>query len=44
MPELLVRALASVSSCAVVGLDGALVDAEVDISNAAPMFGIGSHS
>src|SRR5574337_1514560 len=32
--------LAKVSSCAVVGLDGALVDVEVDISNGMPGFTI----
>ncbi len=30
--------LAKVSSCAIVGLDGALVDVEVDISNGQPGF------
>jgi len=32
--------LAKVISCAVVGLDGALVDVEVDISNGQPGFTI----
>ena len=32
--------LAKVTSCAVVGLDGALVDVEVDISNGQPGFTI----
>ncbi len=32
--------LAKVSSCAIVGLDGALVDVEVDISNGQPGFTI----
>ncbi len=32
--------LAKVSSCAIVGLDGALVDVEVDISNGQPQFTI----
>ena len=32
--------LAKVTSCAVVGLDGALVDVEVDISNGSPGFTI----
>ena len=30
--------LAKVTSCAVVGLDGALVDVEVDVSNGQPGF------
>ncbi len=32
--------LAKVTSCAVVGLDGALVDVEVDVSNGQPGFTI----
>ena len=30
--------LAKVASCAIVGLDGALVDVEVDLSNGQPQF------